>query len=162
MSGAMTWRFFQQTVWLTAVFLCLALGGAWAAPEKATVQSVDKRALILQLFEVRPPRAMVDAAIEAVAAGRYADADPAKAEFIARLQLAVDYDAIEAAMTREMTELYSGPELQAMVAYYTSELGQTAEAKAPRLREKIAPVLRKMLDQGLLDTMTTPSPAPRP
>ena len=119
----------------------------------------QKKAQILKLFEVQPPSQAVDAAIAAVADSRYRPGDPARDEFVSRMQLAVDYDQIEAASMAAMIELYTLPELTVMADYYTSDLGRSAEGKGALLRQKIAPKLKEMLDKGVLSVITSPSPA---
>ncbi len=119
----------------------------------------QKKAQILKLFEVQPPSQAVDAAIAAVADSRYRPGDPARDEFVSRMQLAVDYDQIEAASMAAMIELYTLPELTVMADYYTSDLGRSAERKGGILRQKIAPKLKEMLDKGVLSVITSPSPA---
>jgi hypothetical protein len=148
----------KRLILLWAVALLFAGTPLWAA-EGGAMDLAAKKSAILRLFEAQPPRTLVDASIMAVADNRYGQNDPARDEFVSRLQLAVDYDAIEAATLAAMTELYSLQELNHMADYYTSELGRSAEAKTQALREKIAPKLQIMLDQALMDVITSPSPA---
>lgn len=122
-------------------------------------EAEQKRALILQFFEAKPPRALVDASIDAIASSRYAPDDPARDEFVSRMQVAVDYDTIEQKTLTAMMDVFTLPELKAMADYYTSDAGRAAEAKAKDLREKIAPDLKEMLDRGVMDVVTSPSPA---
>lgn len=147
--------FVRVTVLMMVAFLSLS-NPAQAQKQDETAQ---KRALILQFFEAKPPRALVDASIEGVAGARYKKNDPAREEFVSRMQLAVDYDRIEEIATNAMMNIYSVAELQAMVDYYTSDVGRLAETKAADFRAKIAPELKKMLDQGMLNVVTTPTPA---
>lgn len=159
-------RFFQRLILCGAVVgasAVLALGPGFAAGNTAPKTTIDdqKRALILEFFESKPPRALVDASIEAIATGRYGSDDPARDEFISRMQVAVDYDRIEALALQIMADLYTVPELQAMITYYGSAAGQSAESKAKDLRAKIAPELKAMLDHGVLDVVTSQSPAER-
>lgn len=153
----------RSGVLLGALVLITSSATSFAADDAAKKSDVDtqKRALILEFFESKPPRALVDASIEAIASGRYAENDPARDEFISRMQVAVDYDKIEALTLQTMMDLYTVPELQAMIAYYGSAAGQSAEIKAKDLREKIAPELKAMLDHGILDVVTSQSPAER-
>ncbi len=140
-------------------FLILVAPVGAAAAERLSAEAAQKKAKILEIFEVQPPRLAVDAAILSVADSRYAAGDPARDEFISRMQIAVDYDVIEAAAMAAMIEIYTLPELTAMAEYYTSDLGRSAEAKGPGFRAKISPKLKEMLDKGVLSVITSPSPA---
>lgn len=122
-------------------------------------EKTEKRAQILRLFEVQPPSQAVDAAIQSIANIRFSATDPARDEFVSRMQLSVDYDKIESASITSMMDLYTLPELTAMADYYTSDLGRSAEGKGPAFRAKIAPILKEMLDKGVLSVITSPSPA---
>ncbi len=131
---------------------------AWASNDEMAA-AAQKKSEILRLFEVQPPRLAVDTAILAVADSRYRPGDPARDEFVSRMQLSVDYDAIERAAIEAMMTIYTLPELSAMADYYTSELGQEAEGKKTIFREKMAPLLKEMLDKGDLNVITSPSSA---
>lgn len=139
-------------------------GPASAVKKPATVAAPDKdaqkkRDLVLKFYEVNPPRDLIDASIAAIAASRYGPNDPDREEFISRMQLAVDYDKMEKISTEEMVKIFTLPELQAMVDYYTSDLGMAAQAKLGTYRQNVAPELKKMLDAAILDYVATPSPA---
>lgn len=128
-----------------------------AAPDAGDLAA--KKALILRLYEVQPPRKMIDAAIEAVASGRYGVDTPAREEFVSRLQVVVDYDVIEQKSTDFMVEIFTVPELQAMVDYYSSETGQSIQEKMEDYKTKMVPELRKMMDAAVIETITRPNPA---
>lgn len=145
---------------LLSVIIVAFSAPGWAAEiDDAGTEAAQKKAQILRLFEAQPPSQAVDAAIQSVADSRYKAGDPARDEFISRLQLAVDYDAIEAEAMNVMVGLYSLPELTAMADYYTSDMGRSAEGKGAAFRAKIAPLLKEMLDKGVMSVITSPSPA---
>lgn len=144
---------------LLLALTALSVGNAVARDRGDKGETAQKRALILHLYEVVPPRRLVDASIEAVATARYGPEGPERDEFISRLQLAVDYDALEAGATDDMAQRFTLPELKAMVDYYTSPVGQAAEEKMRAHRAAMGPRLKSMLDKAVMDYVTTPSPA---
>ena len=153
--------FFLVRLTVCVLVMWTVVGAAARAADKGALspEADQKKAQILRLFEARPPSAAVDAAIQSVADSRYAAGDPVRNEFVSRMQLAVDYDVIEAEAIQAMMGIYTLPELTAMADYYTSPLGRAAEGKGPALRAKIAPKLKEMLDKGVLNVITSPSPA---
>ena len=116
----------------------------------------EKTSLILQLYEVNPPSTLINNSIEAVARQR-APEGPEREAFIDRMKLAVDYDKMESLSTALMQEMFTLEELKAMVAYYTSPVGISAQEKIGEYRKKMAPELQKMLDKALLDATTAPT-----
>lgn len=138
---------------------CAVLAMLVAPSVQAADDVAAKKSDILRLFEVQPPRLVVDTAINNLANARYKANDPARDEFVSRLQLVVDYDAVERDATAVMLETFSAAELHTMAEYYTSDLGRAAEAKTASFRDKIVPKLQEMLDKAVLNVVTSPSPA---
>ena len=136
--------------------LLVGLVATLALPAFAADKGTDeKTSLILQLYEVNPPSALINNSIEAVARQRYPEG-PDREGFIDRMKLAVDYDKMESFSTGLMREMFTLDELKAMVDYYTSSVGMSAQDKIGQYRQKMAPELQKMLDKALLDSATTP------
>lgn len=135
------------------IFLCLPFLSALAADGKTAAGVDEKTALILQLYEVNPPADLINASIESIARQRYPEGADRQV-FMDRMKLAVDYDRMESFSTNLMREMFTLEELKAMVAYYTSPVGISAQEKIGGYRQKMAPELRKMLDKALLDGVT--------
>lgn len=73
-------------------------------------------------------------------------------DFLRHVQLRIDYDALEDKSIEAMARLYTVPELKAMIAYYGSPEGKSADAKAGAYVEKITPEIGRALDGALMET----------
>ncbi len=73
-----------------------------------------------------------------------------RADFEQYVQSHVDYDALEEKSIHYAAEVYTVPELKAMIAYFGSPDGQSAEAKGEIFAEKIGKDVTKEIDAAIL------------
>ena len=82
-----------------------------------------------------------------------AEAMPAerRAEARERLLAVINPEKVEKISVATAAETFSEGELEAMVEYYKSPMGQAAEAKRPVYEEKLSTQIQKLVDQGIAD-----------
>lgn len=73
-------------------------------------------------------------------------------DFQRYVELKVDYDALEKKSIDYAAEVYTAPELKAMIAYFGSPDGQAAEAKGEEFTTKIGKDIIKEIDAAILAT----------
>lgn len=131
---------------------------AASAAESVSPEEMKQRVkYATDYHDVRPIRAVIDGQID-----RYARQLPEaeREDFLRYVQLRINYDKIEELSIQAMAETYTSAELKAMVDYYGSPAGKSAEAKSPGYTSKMAPVITQALDSALLDTRFGGKPAP--
>ena len=101
-----------------------------------------------EFHDVRPIRAAIDQDIQ-----KYADTLPEsdRENFMKFIQVRIDYDEIEELSIQKMAEIYTVPELKAMIAYFGSPEGKSAEAKGAEYMSKVAPEINSAIDSALMD-----------
>ncbi len=117
-----------------------------------------RRELALEMHKIRPAREQVSEAVNQVAR----NLPPADQErFIAMVDKAFDYEALEKMSVDTMVALFTTAELQAMVDYFGSPEAKAVAKKLPIYQEKLQPEIIRMLDQALADERfgNTPDPA---
>jgi hypothetical protein len=101
-----------------------------------------------EFHDVRPIRKAIDQDIQ-----KYAETLPEsdRENFMRFIQIRIDYDKIEELSIKTMAEIYTVPELKAMIAYFGSPEGKSAEAKGPLYTSRVAPEITRAIDAALLD-----------
>ncbi len=72
-----------------------------------------------------------------------------RSEFLDYMDEVMDYDAIQELSVNTAVETFTEAELEAMVDYYTSDLGQSAEQKKVRYNEALTPRVQSMMQTGM-------------
>lgn len=83
----------------------------------------------------------------------YSKAIPAgdREDFIRYVSLKIDFDKLEQASIQYAAETYTVPEFKAMIAYFGSPDGQSAEAKGSEIyAPKIAKDIKKEIDAAIM------------
>ena len=71
-------------------------------------------------------------------------------DFQKYVQLKVDYDALEAKSIEYAAEIYTVPELKAMIAYFGSADGKSAEAKGEIFADHISKDIQTQIDAAIM------------
>lgn len=134
------------------------------APEAAPAGTEDTRlALATKMHEIWPVSARVEDAI-AIVSENVPDAE--REAFKSRMRKAIDQKTLEQESIKAMAQVFTEPELQAMVNFYGSPEGRSVSAKTEDYMAILQPVMVKMLDSALLEMRTgaplqsTPPKAP--
>ena len=131
---------------LTLTCVGLSIGAAFAA-DPAKDDMAERIRLSKDLHDIRHIRDRINDTIKS-AAGSVPDAD--RADFEKYVQLHVDYDALESKSIQYAAEVYTAPELKAMIAYFGSPDGQSAEAKGSLFADKISKDIGKEIDAAII------------
>lgn len=133
-----------------------ALAADAVAP-KAAVSPADKAERLkyaTDFADIKPIREAINRDIEAATMGMM---DDEKEEFMRFIQLRVNYEKIEQESIETMADMFTVPELKAMIAYYGSPEGKSAEEKAMVYTSKIGPQIANAIDGAMLDAKLGPS-----
>lgn len=123
-------------------FSVMAVYAATPVDDKAERISLSK-----DLHDIRNIRERINGII-ADAANTIPPED--REDFQKYVQLKVDYDALEAKSIEYAADVYTVPELKAMIAYFGSPDGQAAEAKGPVFADKISKDIIAQVDAAIL------------
>jgi hypothetical protein len=116
--------------------------------KKSAQDTREKRLRLAErMHEIWSTRERINDALESMAQ-RYPESE--RDSFMNAMQLAIDYGKVEEASIDAMVKTYTAQELQSMVDYYGSQAGQSAEAKRSIYRDRIQPVIQKMIDKALM------------
>lgn len=107
----------------------------------------ERLKLSKDLHDIRNSRERINGMIMS-AADAVPEAD--REDFQRYVQFKIDYDALEKKSINYAAEIYTVPELKAMVAYFGSPDGQAAEAKAETFTDKIGKDIIKEIDAAIL------------
>ncbi|WP_435642116.1 hypothetical protein [Micavibrio aeruginosavorus] len=133
------------------LFVALTMLSMSAMAQDAVSNDADmvkRRELALEMHKIRPAREQVSEAVQQVAR----NLPPADQErFIAMVDKAFDYAALEKMSVDTMVNLFTTAELQAMVDYFGSPEAKAVAKKLPIYQEKLQPEIIRMLDQALAD-----------
>lgn len=99
--------------------------------------------------DARPLRPLIDSQIDTYTKQVN---EEEREDFLRHVQLRIDYDGLEDKSIQAMARIYTVPELKAMIAYYGSPEGKSADAKSSAYAEKLGPEIGKALDGALMDT----------
>ena len=118
-----------------------------AADEPAPDTQEKRLRLAERMHEIWSMRERINAALKSMAQ-RYPEEE--RDSFMNAMQLAMDYSRIEEASIDAMVNTFTTAELQAMVDYYGSKSGQSAEDKRSIYQDRIQPVIQKMIDKAMM------------
>lgn len=133
------------SVLLTLVVLSLSVVAVSAATP--TDDKAERVRLSKDLHDIRNIRERINGII-ASAADTIPPAD--REDFQRYVQLKVDYDALEAKSIAYAADIYTVPELKAMIAYFGSADGQSAESKGAAFSDKISKDIIAEVDAAIL------------
>jgi hypothetical protein len=128
-----------------------------AAPAAAVVKADDRAERVkyaTDFADIKPIREAIDRDIEAVAIGLTEDE---KEDFMRFIQLRVNYEKMEETSIQLMADMFTAAELKAMVDYYGSPEGRSAEDKARDYTAKIGPMVSSAIDGALMDAKLGPA-----
>lgn len=75
-------------------------------------------------------------------------------EFRRYMYKVLDLEKIQAISVNTAVDTFTKEELEAMVSYYTSAVGKSAESKRKAYNDALMPQVRTMMDKGIADAMT--------
>lgn len=130
---------------LAVVMLSLSVGVVYADP--AVDDKAERVNLSKDLHDIRNIRDRINGTIAGVAETLPPED---REDFSKYVQLKIDYDALEKKSIDYAAEIYSVPELKAMIAYFGSADGQSAEAKGGDYADKIGKDIMKDIDAAIL------------
>jgi hypothetical protein len=110
--------------------------------------STEKRAIARKLHETWGITDQITSLVELIANSIPADK---QIEFKNHMYGILKLDEIEKMAVDSAVESFTKEELDAMLAYYSSDIAQSAEPKRAKYNEKLMPQIKKMIDQGMLD-----------
>jgi len=118
-----------------------------AAEEALPADMAERTKLAVELNDVMHIRDKITADIE-----NYSRKIPSEQRdyYTRYIQLKVDYDKLEDLSVTYTAETFTVPELRAMLAYYGSSEGQSAEAKASGYQGKMSKDVQKEIDAALM------------
>lgn len=130
-------------------------GGDAVAPvaEPAAPADTDgaRLALATKMHEIWPVSTRVEDAITVVAESV---PEAEREAFKARMRKAIDQKTLEQESIKAMAQVFTEPELQAMVNFYGSAEGRSVSEKTEDYMVILQPVMVKMLDSALLKMRT--------
>lgn len=132
----------------------LAADSATPAAAVSASERAERIKYATDFADIKPIREAIDRDIEAAAMGM---TDDEKEEFMRFVQLRIDYEKIEKESIDMMADMFTVPELKAMVTYYGSPEGKSAEDKAMVYTSKIGPQIASAIDGALMDAKLGPA-----
>jgi len=132
---------------LLLAIVCFAFSAGVVFADSATDDKAERIRLSKDLHDIRNIRERINATI-LDAANTIPPAD--REDFQRYVQLKVNYDALEEKSIQYAAEVYTVPELKAMIAYFGSPDGQSAEAKGATFSGKIAKDITAEIDAAIL------------
>jgi hypothetical protein len=131
---------------LLVMLSVLALSVSAMAQEDLGSKS-ERLKLAKQMNDIRPARAQVDEAVQAVSR----NLGPMEKERLLKLVArAFDYKALEAKSIETTAELFSVAELQKMVDYFGSPEAKAVATKLSKYQDVMQPIIIEMLDKALM------------
>ncbi len=129
-------------------FLCAPV----MAQDETLPEDFDQRLeLAAKMHEIWPVRPRVEEALDMAAQSFDWQNRPA---FKAQMRRAINFDQLNEDSIKAMAEIYTAPELEAMIAFYGSPEGRAVSAKTGDYSAALQPVITRMLDQALMDVRT--------
>lgn len=143
--------------YLIALFvLSFVLVGSVNAEATKPDDAKERLALAKDLHDIRHIRDAIHADIE-----NYAQQIPQgdRENFMRYVALKINFDALEQLSIAYTAEIYTATEMRAMIAYYGSPDGQSAEAKGALYGPKIAKDVQKEIDAAVMSVKLGETPA---
>ena len=137
--------FRKSSLLLCVALLSLSAVAVYAEPAKD--DSAERIALSKDLHDIRNIRDRINTTIAGVAKSLPAGDQEDFAKYVA---LHINYDALEKKSIAYVAEIYTAPELKAMIAYFGSPDGQSAEAKGGDSAGKIGADIMKDIDAAII------------
>lgn len=131
---------------LTVLVMSFSVAAVYAASPAAD-DKAERVRLSKDLHDIRNIRERINGII-AGAADTIPPED--REDFQRYVQLKVDYDALEAKSIAYAADVYTVPEFKAMIAYFGSADGQSAEAKGAVFADKISKDIIAQVDAAIL------------
>ncbi len=130
---------------LCILSFCVLSCSAFA--ESQDFDKAERIKLSKDLHDIRNIRERINAVISSAA-----DTIPPedREDFQRYVQLKVDYDTLEKKSIEYAAEVYTAPELKAMISYFGSPDGQSAEAKGETFSQKIGKDIFAQVDDAIL------------
>ncbi len=129
---------------LLMVLVCLCVPLAARAEDKDYEQRLE---LAKKMYEYRPVKAQVEAAIDRVA--EVLPEDKREAYRLA-MHAALNEKALEKISEEAMAKVYTNAELEAMVEYYSKPEARSAGEKFHEYQAIVQPEITKMLDKAMM------------
>ena len=145
-----------MTKFVAVIILCLSLISFSTHADNAKADdSAERLTLSKELHDIRHIRDSIQRDIEA-----YAKRVPAadREDFMRYVALKIDFNALEQKSIQYAADVYTAPELRAMIAYYGSADGQSAELKGSVYGSKIAKDIRREIDAAIMAAKLGPAP----
>lgn len=147
---------------MRALFIVLMV--LWAAPALAQEQAVpadmaERVKLAKDLHDIRQMRDVVNAQIEFASKGV---PEAEREGFMKYIGLKLDYDALEAKSVKLMSEKFTAAEMQAMIAYFGSPEGKSAEKKAAEYGAEMRTDIQQAIDAALMASRLGEKPISAP
>ncbi len=140
--------FKKSALLLSVALLSLSAVAVYAEPAKDDKAAKEERiALSKDLHDIRNIRDRINATIAGVAQSLPAGDQEDFAKYVA---LHMNYDALEQKSIAYAADIYTAPELKAMIAYFGSPDGQSAEAKGGDYAGKIGADIMKDIDAAII------------
>ncbi len=136
----------KLSVLLAVAVLSLSMVSAVYA-ESQDFDKAERVSLSKDLHDIRNIRDRINATILDAA---NAIPPEEREDFQKYVHLKVDYDALEAKSVSYAADVYTAPELKAMIAYFGSADGQSAEAKGQIFVDKITKDIIAQVDAAIL------------
>lgn len=126
------------------------------AASKEEIQPIDANETPLEervelsrkMHEIWPIRIKIENALDAIANNI---PEGERVEFKSAMRKAINFDAMEQASIDAMADIYSGPELQAMIDFYGSKEGRSVSHKLLDYEQAMNPIMTQMVDKAILD-----------
>jgi hypothetical protein len=104
------------------------------------------------MHKLRPTAGQVEAAIDRIAETNLPETE--RRAFRDRMMTAIDIQKLDDISIKAMAEVFTVPELQKMIEYYSTPESRSAAQKMPIYQNMVQPEISKMLDAALLELRT--------
>jgi hypothetical protein len=137
----------MKKILLLLSFMILTVTSFTVLAESQDLDRAERIRLSKDLHDIRKSRDRINNMIMG-AANAVPEVD--REDFQKYVQLKVDYDALEQKSINYAADIYTVPELKAMISYFGSPDGQAAESKGAAFTSKIGKDIIKEIDAAIL------------
>ncbi len=134
-------------VWVLVFCICVAALPAGAQEAARSADYQQRLELARKMHEIRPTSLQVQAAVDR-AARTVPEAE--KSVFKEKVMASIDQKVLEDISVKAMAEVFTVPELQRMIDYFSTPESRAISQKTPLYQGMIQPEITKMLDAALL------------